>query len=106
VTFQDDEVDAEDWLIQPVAADAVADVLVETALAEPRTPTRTITGPEAIRLPDLTARLLERLGDPRPVRVTAPALPSLSEGVLLAPESAAVLEPDVNAWLQTVDSSR
>ena len=43
-----DEVIVENWLIQPIAADTVADVLVETALGQTRTP-RTITGPDAVR---------------------------------------------------------
>ncbi|MBD4159995.1 nucleoside-diphosphate sugar epimerase, partial [Xanthomonas citri pv. citri] len=83
----------EDWLVQPVAADAVADVLVEAALGRAGTATRTVTGPEVVRLPELTTKLLNRLGDARPVRVTAPALPALSEGVLLAPDNATVLGP-------------
>ena len=104
-TFEDDEVRVEDWLVQPVAADAVADVLVEAALGRAGTATRTVTGPEVVRLPELTTKLLNRLGDARPVRVTAPALPALSEGVLLAPDNATVLGPDVDAWLHTVDTS-
>lgn len=104
-TFDDDEVRVEDWLVQPVAADTVADVLVEAALGRAGMGTRTITGPEVVRLPELTTKLLDRLGDARPVRVTAPALPALSEGVLLAPDHAAVLGPDVDTWLHTIDTS-
>jgi hypothetical protein len=33
VICNDREVTAQDWLIQPIAADTVADVLVEAALA-------------------------------------------------------------------------
>lgn len=106
VTFRDDEVLVEDWLIQPVAADTVADVLVEEALGQtPTSTTRAITGPEVIRLPDLTAKLLNRLGDPRLVRVTPPSLPALSEGVLLAPDHAAVVGPNVDTWLHTIGPS-
>lgn len=101
VTLQEDEVLVQDWLVQPVAADTVAEVLVETALGEQGTPTRLITGPEVIRLPELTARLLARLGDTRPVRVAPPRLAALAEGVLLAPEPAEVLPPDVETWLGT-----
>lgn len=101
VTFHDDEVLAEDWLIQPVAADTVAGILVETALGEERPRTEMITGPEVIRLAELTTRLLARLGDPRPVRATPPSLAALGEGVLLAPEQATVLPPDVDTWLKT-----
>lgn len=101
VTLTDDEVLVQDWLVQPVAADTVAEVLVETALGARSVPVRLITGPEAIRLPDLTARLLARLGDARPVRAVPPRLAALAEGVLLAPEQAEVLPPDVETWLGT-----
>ncbi|GAB3245372.1 SDR family oxidoreductase [Arthrobacter pigmenti] len=103
VSFEDNGVRVEDWLVQPVAADTVAEVLVEAALANPGTRTRTITGPEEIRLPDLTTKLLDRLGDARPVRATAASLPELSEGILLAPDHATVLGPDINTWLDTVN---
>jgi hypothetical protein len=51
VVFKNHEVVVEDWLIQPIAADTVSDVLVEAALGQTRA-SRTITGPHAIRLPD------------------------------------------------------
>lgn len=105
VTFDDDEVRVEDWLIQPIAADTVAEVLVEAALGRAGTATRTITGPEVIRLPELTTKLLVRRSDARPVRATAPALPALSEGVLRAPDHAAILGPNIDTWLHTVDTS-
>jgi hypothetical protein len=57
VTCNDGEVIVEDWLIQPIAADGVADVLVEAALGQTHVP-RTITGPAAMRLPDLTSNCL------------------------------------------------
>lgn len=87
--------------MQPVAADTVAEALVETALAQKQDPTRMITGPEAIRLPELTTRLLARLGDARPVRAVPPRLSALAEGVLLAPEQAEPLRPDMETWLST-----
>lgn len=106
VTFYDDEVRVADWLIQPVAVDTVAGVMVEEALSQICTSTtKTIAGPEVIRLPDLTTKLLKRLGDPRPVRVTPPSLPALSEGVLLAPNHATILGPNLNTWLHTINLS-
>ncbi|MGZ4513706.1 MAG: SDR family oxidoreductase [Mycobacterium sp.] len=96
-----DEVIVEDWLIQPIAADTVADVLVETALGQTRTP-RTITGPDAIRLPELTSKVLARQGDSRRVRSVQPAVPALAAGALLAPDHAIVLGPDVETWLRTL----
>ena len=96
----DGEVVAQDWLIQPIAADTVADVLVEAALGQTRTP-RTITGPEVIRLPDLASKLLAAHGDGRRVRAVPPALTPLAVGGLLAPDHAVVLGPDVDTWLDT-----
>jgi uncharacterized protein YbjT (DUF2867 family) len=98
VSCSDGEVVVEDWLIQPIAADTVADVLVEAALAQTRTP-RTITGPQDIRLPELTSKLLALQGDGRRVRTVQPALPALAGGALLAPHHAMVLGPDVDTWL-------
>ncbi|MEB4210180.1 SDR family oxidoreductase [Mycobacterium sp. 94-17] len=101
VTCNADDVLVEDWLIQPIAADTVADVLVEAALGQTHTP-RTITGPDTIRLPELTAKLLARQGDSRPVRSVQPAVAALGAGALLACDHAVVVGPGINAWLQTL----
>lgn len=103
VQFGDDEVVVEDWLIQPVAADTVAEVLSEVALNVPRATAKYITGPEVVRLPDLTGKLLHRIGDSRPVRAAPPELAALSEGALLAPDGADELGPTIDVWLQGVD---
>ena len=57
VTFSPNEIVAEDWLIQPIAADTVAEVLVVAATGAQSAP-RAITGPGLIRLPDLTSKSL------------------------------------------------
>ncbi|OBJ05552.1 NmrA family protein [Mycobacterium alsense] len=101
VKSRDGEVVVEDWLIQPVAADTVADVLVEAALGQTHPP-RTVTGPGAVRLPDLTSKLLERQGDQRRVRAVRPALSALGTGALLAADGAIVVGPDVDTWLHTL----
>jgi uncharacterized protein YbjT (DUF2867 family) len=101
VNLNDGEVVTQDWLIQPIAADTVADVLVETALGQTRMP-RTITGPEAIRLPELVSKLLASQGDNRRVRAVEPTLDALAVGGLLPPEHAIVLGPDVDTWLDTL----
>jgi uncharacterized protein YbjT (DUF2867 family) len=90
VVFNDREVVAEDWLIQPIAADTAAEVLVEAALGQSRMP-RTITGPQPIPLPELVARLLAWQGDPRRLRAVQPVLTTLAHGALLAPEHAVPL---------------
>jgi uncharacterized protein YbjT (DUF2867 family) len=105
VICSDREVVVQDWLIQPVAADTIADVLVEAALAQTRTP-RTVTGPHAIRLPQLTSKLLALQGDLRRVRAAKPELTALAVGALLAPGDAVVLGPDVDTWLQTLAVGR
>ena len=101
VSCNDGEVIVEDWLIQPIAADTVADVLVEAALGQTHTP-RTITGPHAIRLPELTSKLLSRQGDERRVRAVQPAVAALGTGALLASDHAVVVGPDVDTWLHTL----
>lgn len=101
VNRTDDEVIVEDWLIQPIAADTVADVLVETALGQTHTP-RTITGPDTMRLPDLISMVLARQGDGRRVRTVPAAVPAFATGALLACEYAIVLGPDVQTWLRSV----
>lgn len=95
------EVIVEDWLIQPIAADTVADVLVEAALGQIHTP-RTIAGPDAIRLPELTSKLLVQQGDNRQVRAVEPAVAALGAGALLASGHAVIVGPDVDTWLQTL----
>jgi uncharacterized protein YbjT (DUF2867 family) len=100
VTFDQDEVVVQDWLIQPIAADTVADVVAVAVASAPGIP-RTITGPEVIRLPELTTKLLRRQGDTRAVRVAPAPLAALAEGALLASDDAAVIGPDVDTWLQT-----
>ncbi|MDM4142710.1 MULTISPECIES: NAD(P)H-binding protein [Mycobacterium] len=101
VSCDDNEVVVEDWLIQPIAADTVADVLVEAALGQTHTP-RTITGPDPIRLPELTSKLLIQQGDPRQVRAVEPAVAALGAGALLAGDRAVVVGPDVDTWLHTL----
>ncbi len=101
VSAHDGEVVVEDWLIQPIAADTVADVLVEAALGQTHQP-RTITGPEAVRLPELTSKLLDQQGDDRRVRTVRPALHALGTGALLASDGAVVVGPDVDTWLHTM----
>ncbi|OBF81357.1 NmrA family protein [Mycobacterium sp. 852002-51163_SCH5372311] len=101
VTFNERDVLVEDWMIQPIAADTVADVLVETALGQTHPPI-TVTGPREVRLPQLTSKLLSHYGDDRRVRAVEPALPALGAGALRAPGHAIVLGPDLDGWLGTV----
>lgn len=96
VTEHADRVEVEDWLIQPIAAASVAEVLVETALD--RRPWREVAGPAPVRLPELTGLYLDAIGDPRTVVPAPPAVPELADGILLAPEDAELHGPDAPAW--------
>lgn len=100
-----DEVRVQNWLIQPIAVDSVAEVLVETALEPPETRLRWVTGPEVIGLPELTTKYLARTGDSRPVRTVEAVLTALADGSLLAAAEAEVRGPSVDSWLQTIDPS-
>lgn len=101
VNSDDGEVRVQDWLIQPIAADTVADVLVEAALGQTHPP-RTITGPEAVRLPELTSKVLAQQGDNRRVRAVPPPHGALASGALLASDGAVVVGPDVDTWLHSL----
>lgn len=102
VTFHDDRIEVQDWLVQPIAADTVADVLVHEAMQPSGGSTVVITGPERIHLPELTARRQAALGDGRTVQTIAPPLEALSKGALVAPPEAEVLGPGVDAWLASL----
>lgn len=96
VTQDEEQVRVEDWLIQPIAVDEVAHVLVEAAAGPARN--RQIAGPEQVRLPDLARALLAATGDQRPVLAVQPSFPALAQGVLLAQREAELLGPDVASW--------
>ena len=101
VTAREDEVLVEDWLMQPVSAASVADVLVETALGNEVAPMKTIAGPEVSGLPELAAKLLAHHGDRRPVRALPSQLAAFGAGALVAPDDAAIIGPDIDSWLLT-----
>jgi uncharacterized protein YbjT (DUF2867 family) len=54
-------------LFQPIAADDVAPIVADVALAAPRNGTVEIAGPERAPFNDIVARYLKALGDPRAV---------------------------------------
>ena len=54
-------------LFQPIAADDVAAIVAETALAPPRNGVIEIAGPERAPFNEIVARYLKALGDPREV---------------------------------------
>lgn len=95
-----DRVTVQDWLVQPVAASAVAGVLVEEAVR--RSGSRSISGPEVIALPELARRLLAARGDHRTVEGVPAALEAFRDGTLLAPPEAELLGPTVAEWLEQI----
>ncbi|MBR0800769.1 SDR family oxidoreductase [Bradyrhizobium jicamae] len=54
-------------LLQPIAADDVAAILADVALAAPRNSTVEIAGPDRAPLNEIVARYLRAVGDPRAV---------------------------------------
>ena len=54
-------------LFQPIAADDVASIVAEVALAAPRNGIVEIAGPERAPFHDIVARYLKAVGDPREV---------------------------------------
>jgi uncharacterized protein YbjT (DUF2867 family) len=54
-------------LLQPIAADDVADIVAEVALANPRNGIIEIAGPERAPFNEIIARYLKAIGDPRKV---------------------------------------
>jgi len=54
-------------LFQPIAADDVAAIVAEVALAPPRGGIVEIAGPERVRFNEIVARYLKAIGDPRQV---------------------------------------
>jgi uncharacterized protein YbjT (DUF2867 family) len=60
-------------LVQPIAADDVADILTDVALAAPANARLEIAGPEPLRLVDAVGRLLRANRDPREVVADAEA---------------------------------
>ena len=61
-------------LMQPIAADDVAAVMADVALAEPLNGTFDLAGPEPIRQDDLVRQFLNATGDPRTVITDPKAL--------------------------------
>jgi uncharacterized protein YbjT (DUF2867 family) len=82
-------------LMQPIAADDVAAVVADVALAEPLNGTFELAGPEGIRQDDLVRQLLTATGDARTV-ITDPK--ALYSGTTVNDQS---LIPDENPRLGT-----
>ena len=119
----------QDWLIKPAAAESVARVLVEVAVAEKVTPSSpastfsrgdadmlnemgkgrgslvTVAGPEIIGLPEMTTRYLKAKGDGRRVTVVKSSLQAMADGAQCPPEGATILQPTLDAWLEKIGAA-
>jgi uncharacterized protein YbjT (DUF2867 family) len=89
-------------LFQPIAADDVAAVVAEVALAPPRNATLEIAGPERAPFNEIVGRYLAGMDDPRPVIADpdAPYFGSRVEYDSLVPQGDAHLGAiDLTEWL-------
>ena len=89
-------------LTQPVAAHQLADLLVDTALGEPRGLAPDVGGPEQHQLPDLARRVVRSTGGRRKVLgvpVPGRAGRQIAEGGLLTGDGATVLDETFDTWL-------
>src|SRR5262245_52814538 len=91
--------------IQPMAAEDVANAVVEAALAPPTNGTIEVGGPEKFHLDELVARVLEYDNDPRRV-VTDPEArysgAKLSENALVPGKDAKLGATKLDWWLKNV----
>jgi uncharacterized protein YbjT (DUF2867 family) len=91
--------------IQPMAAQDVANAVVEAALAPPANGTIEVGGPEKFHLDELVARVLEYDKDPRKV-VTDPDARyfgvKLSENSLIPGEAAKLGATKFDWWIENV----
>lgn len=96
-----DVVRVQDWLVQPVALDAVVTALVDAAIDD-GAPARTVlVGPEHLRLPDLTRAVLRDDGDDSAVEAVPAYLPAYGTGALLPEPGARTVGPGLAGWLRT-----
>jgi hypothetical protein len=87
---------------QSVDTRAVADLLIEQALAEEPAPLAQIAGPRPERTLDQARRLLASRGDSRAV-IGVPASQSMARGGMLPPPEARLAGPAFDQWLADGD---
>ncbi|MER8658814.1 SDR family oxidoreductase [Mesorhizobium sp. M0847] len=88
---------------QPMAADDVADVMADVALATPLNGTTEIAGPERVRMSELVGRFLKATNDPRKVVADPGALyygqVAIDDRTLVPGESARIGAVHFDDWL-------
>lgn len=91
-------------LVQPIASDDVADVMVQVALSEPLNGIMEIAGPDRVPLNELVARYLKRFDDPREVVADPHALyfgVELNDGSLVPGADPRIGQIRFDDWLRT-----
>ena len=93
-----------DLVIQPVAVDAMVEVLLGAATGEIGGPLTEVAGPRREQLAVLSTAYAERTGDPVTV-VAGPVGDLVRDGVLLPHDGAALVGPTFTQWLSTTVQS-
>ncbi len=97
-----DQTSVPDLVIQPVAVDAMVQVLLQAATGELPGPLTEVAGPKVEHLADLSARFADHTGDPVAV-VPAPVGDLVHDGILLPGTDAHLVGPSFEEWLAGVD---
>ena len=93
-----DQTTVPDLVIQPVAVDAMVQVLLRAATGELPGPLTEVAGPQVEHLADLSSRFADRVGDPVTV-VPAPVGDLVHHGILLPGTDAHLVGPSFAEWL-------
>ena len=94
-----DQTTVPDLVIQPVAVDAMVQVLLRAATGELPGPLTEVAGPQVEHLADLSARFADRAGDSVTV-VPAPVGDLVHDGILLPGTDAHLVGPSFEQWLE------
>ena len=93
-----------DLVIQPVAVDAMVQVLLRAATGELPGPLTEVAGPQVEHLADLSTRFADHAGDPVTV-VPAPVGDLVHDGILLPGTDAHLVGPSFEQWLEGIESA-
>jgi hypothetical protein len=86
-------------LIQPVALDAVADVVAEVALGQREGPTHSVAGPEATTLLEMTRRIRPTKAIRVPLLLPGATWAAIARGALLPRTGTDLVGPTFSEWL-------
>ena len=93
-----DQTTVPDLVVQPVAVDAMVQLLLRAATGELPGPLTEVAGPQVEHLADLSSRFADRVGDPVTV-VPAPVGDLVHDGILLPGTDAHLVGPSFAEWL-------